>query len=251
MPPLELNIKSRMLKTKFTITNGPSRTNSETGLKLKPQTLPEVLSNQVFLTLLLLLLNNKLIWLHRMLLMPKDKLITQLLLKPKRMELLPQELIKFKVVPRPLKTQEDGDSSGQPALFLKQKDLQKTLIKLKNKLSKMLLRLLKFKLNKKDKMFQQLPQIMLVLPQNLQNIQPIPSKKLTMLEEEEFMLLEMLLDGECKWVLETLLEMQVTSHTFLNLLDQTSSIKQTTNPQPSGENFKIFDSVKYYIWLSI
>jgi len=100
-------------------------------------------------------------------------------------------------------------------------------------------------------MFQLLPETMLMLLPKLVIIQLILSKKLTMLEEEEFMLLEMPLDGECKWVLKTLLEMQVTSHTLSNLLDQTSSIKQTTNPQPSGEKFKIFDSVKYYIWLSI
>jgi len=51
------------------------------------------------------------------------------------MVLLPQELIKFKVVPKPLKTPEDGDLSGQSDLFLNNKDLQKILIKLRNKLS--------------------------------------------------------------------------------------------------------------------
>lgn len=140
MPPLELNIKSRMLKTTLPIDNGSTRTKPETGLNLNLQTLPEALLNQVFLTLLLLLLNNKLTWLHLMLILLKHRLITLLLLKPRRMELLPQELIKFKVVPKPLKTPEDGDSSGQSLLFLNNKDLQKTLIKLKNKLSKRPLR---------------------------------------------------------------------------------------------------------------
>lgn len=81
------------------------------------------------------MLNNKLTWLHLMLKLLKHNLITLLLLKPRKMVLLPQELIKFKVVPKPLKTPEDGDLSGQSDLFLNNKDLQKILIKLRNKLS--------------------------------------------------------------------------------------------------------------------
>jgi len=78
-----------------------------------------------------------------------------------------------------------------------------------------------------------------------------------MLEEEEFMLLEMLLDGEHKLLLLILLEMLVvvdiiTNHTLWPLLNQTLSIKVTTNQESNGEmEFKRIDSVKYYIWLSI
>ena len=78
-----------------------------------------------------------------------------------------------------------------------------------------------------------------------------------MLEEEEFVLLEMLLDGEHKLLLKILLEMLelveiITNHTLWPLLNQTLSIKVATNQTPFGEmEFKIIDSVKYYIWLSI
>ena len=78
-----------------------------------------------------------------------------------------------------------------------------------------------------------------------------------MLEEVEFMLLEMLLDGEHKLLLLILLEMLVvvdiiTNHTLWPLLNQTLSIKVTTNQESNGEmEFKTIDSVKYYIWLSI
>lgn len=95
MPPLELNIMTRMLKTTFLIDNGLPRTKPVTGLKLIPQIPPEMFLMNMFPVPPLLSLNKKNLWLHLMLLLLKHKQIMPLLLLPKRTELLPQDKIKL------------------------------------------------------------------------------------------------------------------------------------------------------------
>merc|ERR1712166_569544 len=114
-------------------------------------------------------------------------------------------------------------------------DHQKIVIKLERWLLTMLLKLQKFKELQKQAMLKKLPLIMLMPPVNQLNIQLTPNKKLTMLEEEEFMLLEMLLAGECKLVPKTLLTQLVMRNTLPPSSNQISSIKATTNQMSNGE----------------
>lgn len=235
----EQNIILKMLKITLHIDNGFLKIELETGLKLnlKLQILAEVPSIKVFQMLQLQLLINKNKKLNQMPLLQNLKQMQKLLPLLKKTELLLLESIKLEIMLNHLEIQEAGDQYGQSILYPnKNKALQMIAPKLEEQLLKTPLIPQEFKEQLKLKQQQQLLLVTLNPQKNQVSTQQILNNKLTMLEEVEFKLLEILLDGECKQDHTILSTRQVMNHMLQLLLNQTSSIKVMINRTSNGEH---------------
>ena len=242
MQLLEQNIILKMLKIMLHTDNGFLKIELETGLKLnlKLQILAEVSSIKVFRMLQLQLLINKNKKLNQMPLFQNLKQMQELLQQLKRTELLLLELIKLETMLNHLEIQEAGDQYGQSILYPnKNKALQMIALKQEKQQLKMPLMSQEFKEQARLKQQIKLLLVMQNLRRNLVNTQQILNNKLTTFEEEEYRLLEILLDGECKQDLMIPSIQQVMNHMLQLLSNQTSFIRVMINRTSNGEHPKI------------